>query len=364
MDRKDRVQKSYELLDYLRLESGLYLASVSKDYHFVWLRDSFYEVLPYLKSDCDRYEKTYHAILDILKFYKPKFDPLTFVRPKTSLDYIHPRYTEDGKEVPVEWGDAQNDATGAILYGIALGEKNGKKIIRDLDDLEVIQNLVWYLNTVHYWTDADNGMWEENLELHMSSVGACLAGLFEIKDIVNVPKHMIIGGQKSLNLLFPHESPTKTYDLAQLSLIYPYNLLSPQQSLTILEGVEKHLLRDSGVIRYKSDSYYCSDKSDDRKKPDDYYVGKEAEWTMGLPWLSLCYLQLGNIEKAKYYLELTESKMVDNYKLPELYYANTTEANPNTPLGWSNALYIIAVREYELVTETKIKNKKEMSSVK
>ena len=30
MDRKDSVQKSYELLDYLRLESGLYLASVRK----------------------------------------------------------------------------------------------------------------------------------------------------------------------------------------------------------------------------------------------------------------------------------------------------------------------------------------------
>ena len=55
--------------------------------------------------------------------------------------------------------------------------------------------------------------------------------------------------------------------------------------------------------------------------------------------------------------------MVDNYKLPELYYANTTEANPNTPLGWANALYIIAVREYELVTEKNTKNKKEMSSV-
>ena len=74
MDRKDRVQKSYEVLDYLRLESGLYLASLSNDYPFVWLRDSFYEVLPYLKSDCGRYEKTYHAILDILKFYKHKFD--------------------------------------------------------------------------------------------------------------------------------------------------------------------------------------------------------------------------------------------------------------------------------------------------
>lgn len=127
--------------------------------------------------------------------------------------------------------------------------------------------------------------------------------------------------------------------------------------------LEKHLLRESGVIRYKSDSYYCSDKLDDRKKPDAYYVGKEAEWTMGLPWLSLCYLQLGGIEKAKYSLELTECKMFDNYKLPDLYYANTTEANPNTPLGWSTALYIIAVREYELVTEKNIKNKKEMSSV-
>ena len=183
----------------------------------------------------------------------------------------------------------------------------------------------------------------------MSSVGACLAGLYEIKDIVYVPDFLIEAGHVSISSLCPNESLTKSCDLAQLSLVYPYNLLSNVQTRIIVDRVEKNLLRNAGVLRYIGDSYYNSALEDTRKLPNSFYVGKEAEWTMGIPWLALCYIRLGDQKKAEYYIRQAESLMLDGSKLPKLYYAHTRKENINNPLGWSNALYIMAVKEYEKV---------------
>jgi GH15 family glucan-1,4-alpha-glucosidase len=58
------------------------------------------------------------------------------------------------------------------------------------DDRRIVQKLVWYLSTLEYWHDPDSGMWEEDQEVHASSVGACVAGLESIKrvDGIEVPE--------------------------------------------------------------------------------------------------------------------------------------------------------------------------------
>jgi hypothetical protein len=53
----DKLQQSYDILDKLRLPNNMYVASTSSDYNFTWLRDTFYEVLPFLNKPCDKYEK-------------------------------------------------------------------------------------------------------------------------------------------------------------------------------------------------------------------------------------------------------------------------------------------------------------------
>lgn len=336
------IKKSYDVLDSLRLENNLYLASSSSDYNFVWLRDSFYEVLPYLDKPCDRYENTYHAILDILNRYLWKFDPCVVGKPRYTHEYIHPRYTVNGEETLAEWGNCQHDAIGAVLFGIAKGEKHGKKIIRDKKDRDTIQAIVYYLNMCRYWEDPDNGMWEEGRELHSSSIGACVAGLREIKDFVTVSDTLIQNGVDALNALLPMESPTKKNDLAQLSLIWPYNVVNNEQAWNILLGIERNLLRERGVIRYESDSYYNSGDPDNRHSDPSYYIGKEAEWTFGLPWMALCYWTLGAATDSMAYIKHTETVMLENGALPELYFAGSDRYNGNTPLGWSNAMFILA----------------------
>jgi GH15 family glucan-1,4-alpha-glucosidase len=343
----ERIIHSYQILDQLRLPNGLYLASSSKDYHYVWLRDSFYMSLPYLEQDNYLYEMTYHRILDLFKEYEWKLDIHTVQRPREQWEYIHSRYSAaDVREINTPWGHAQHDAIGAILWGIGMGVKKGKKIIRDGKDHEIVQKLVGYLGCVQYWEDEDNGMWEEWREIHSSSVGACVAGLQAVRDIVFVPGEWITNGSQALANLFPHESSDRPFDLAQLSLIYPYQVLLPEEARIVVEQVETHLLRNRGVIRYKGDSYYSTVEHEGRHHDLAFYYGTEAEWTFGLPWLALCHLELGNFEKAKQYITKTENVMLNDGSLPELYFARSNSYNSNTPLGWGSAMYILARERY------------------
>lgn len=344
----EKVFNSYQILDHLRLPNGLYVASPSTDYSYVWLRDSFYMSLPYLNQCNSIYEMTYHRILDLFKEYEWKLDIHTRQKPIEQWEYIHSRYSvHDVKEMESPWGHAQHDAVGAILWGIGKGEKSGKRIIRDGKDHEIVQKLVGYLGCAEYWDDADNGMWEEWREVHSSSVGACVAGLQAVRDLVFVPEEWIANGYQTLSSLFPRESKDRIYDLAQMSLVYPYRVLSREAAEVVVEQIESYLLRERGVIRYKGDSYYSTVEHEGRHHELSFYFDTEAEWTFGLPWLALCHLELGNIEKAGEYIKKTENVMLSDGSLPELYFAKSTNYNSNTPLGWGSAMYILAKERYE-----------------
>ncbi|MCA9387128.1 glycoside hydrolase family 15, partial [Candidatus Dojkabacteria bacterium] len=255
------------------------------------------------------------------------------------FQYIHARYNpENFDEFWEEWGNKQNDAVGAILYQVGQLEKNRKgRLFENKDRVRIVQKLVYYLQSIEYWHDKDSGMWEEDEEIHASSVGACVAGLkvVDALDEIEVPDDMILKGEESLNQLLPRESARKFTDLALLSLIYPYRVVTKEQQDQILENIEYHLLKERGVIRYKGDMYYNGN-------PDGY--SEEAEWTFGLAWLSIIYKSMGNEQKAQMFLDRLIH--VDTAKgMPELYFSNMDRFNENTPLGWSESLFIVALYE-------------------
>ncbi|MEM4756094.1 MAG: glycoside hydrolase family 15 protein [Candidatus Woesearchaeota archaeon] len=257
----------------LQYPSGLFGAShsnVSTGYNKAWIRDNLYEAMGFESQDIEIIKKTYAALFDVLHRHKEKIDWAIKEKPKEKYQYIHARYcpfTYD--EFYEDWGNKQNDAIGGFLYKVGDLYKKGIMVIRDRNDLAMLQKLVYYLQSIQYWQDPDNGMWEENEELHASSIGACLAGLYAVKPLVDVPNVLLEQGRKALDSLLPRESPTKETDLALLSLLYPYNIVSKSQAIAILSNVEKILVRQRGVIRYVGDQYYA-------------HNGKEAEWTFGL----------------------------------------------------------------------------------
>lgn len=342
----DSLKKNHlKILKSLQYDSGLFGASkrnVSTGYNKAWLRDNFYECLAFESvGDWDTVKKTYRAILDIFLKHEQKIDYAIKEKPDAGYKYIHPRYNPDTfEEFWENWGFKQHDSVGAILFKIGELELDAKiKILKNKDDYRIVQKLVDYLSTIEYWHDPDSGMWEENEEIHASSVGACVAGLQKISDVkgINVDSELLIKGLGVLSSLLPRESDKKFVDLALLSLIYPYNIVNVEQRNDILKNVEYHLERNLGVIRYKNDHYY-------NKNPDGY--SEEAEWTFGLSWLAIIYEKLGNQNMAKHYLKKALDTVDNNGEVPELYYSNTKIPNENTPLGWSESLFIVAVDKF------------------
>ena len=326
------INTSIKYINKLKTNNNLFGASPNHctGYDRIWIRDNLYMSIAFdAIKDKITVNDIYKSLLNILLKYENKIDYAIKEKPKEDYKFIHPIYTTDLEEIKEEWGWKQNDAIGGLLYFIGYLQKQNYNIIQNENDKRIVDKLIQYLNAIQYWKDEDNGMWEENKEIHSSSVGACVAGLKMIKNFTNVPEELIKKGEETLIKQLPRESTTKNTDLSLLSLIYPYNIITPDMSLLILENIENNLVRKKGVIRYVGDNYYMEDNI-------------EASWTMGLPWMAICYRQIGNIEKYKEYVNKTINALIDNMQLPELYIKDKIR-NKNTPLGWSQALLVKAL---------------------
>ena len=338
---KELVGQHLKILKNLQYKSGLFAAShktKSKGYEKAWLRDNFYECIAFeVIGDFETIKKTYRAILDIFIRYEKKIDAAIAHKPTKPHDYLHARYNpETFDEYWEEWGNKQNDSIGSILFRIGELEERGIHIIQTDADKRIVQKLVDYLNSIQYWHDKDSGVWEENEEIHASSVGACLAGLKKISKLtyIKVSKELIEKGQETLNKLLPRESEKKFVDLALLTLIWPYDIVNSGQRDEILKNVRYHLVKKRGAIRYKNDRYF-------NKNPDGY--SEEAEWTFGFSWLALIYNKIGNEKLAKKYEKKARDTINDRGEIPELYFSNSKKYNENSPLGWAESLFIVAL---------------------
>jgi len=115
----------------------------------------------------------------------------------------------------------------------------------------------------------------------------------------------------------------------------------------IIDNVESTLLRKHGIIRYKGDWYFNSDPKN--------LEGNEAEWPLGLAWLSIVHNKqaqwhsedinhaLGHLKKSREHL-LKIDKLMVNGAIPELYSGG--KPNDNTPLSWAHSFHIIALQSF------------------
>lgn len=339
----ERVRRHLDNLLKLRTPSGLFLASslsVQTGYDKAWLRDNVYEALAFeYAEEWDVVAKTYHTLLDIFDKHVDKINWAVTNKPFESWQFIHARYNpETLEEFWESWGNKQHDAVGAILFKLADFEAKGHSMLRNDKDRKTVQTLIYYICNVEYWHDTDSGMWEENEEVHASSIGAVLAGLKKWQEVggMDVDQDAIDRGQAALDALLPRESESKFTDLALISLIYPYNVVSPEMARQIVENLEYHLTKDRGVIRYKFDRYYNANE-------DGY--SEEAEWCFGLSWLAIAYKRLGDEGKAREYMDKATATVTKDGQIPELYFSNSHEANENNPLGWSESMYVVALFE-------------------
>jgi len=320
---------------------GIYTASahdVSTGYDKAWLRDIYFMTLGFLESgDIAQVQKSARALLDVFKKHEEKINWAIENKPHETWQYIHARFNpETFEEFWEEWGNKQHDAVGEVLNLIVDLELRGAGVVANDDDKRVTQKIIDYLIRLEYWHDADNGIWEENLEVHASSVGSVVAALKKAEQVswLDVPVYAIEEGESALRKLLPRESTTKFADLALLSLVYPFHVTTDEETEAILRNIEYHLTKDRGVIRYKFDRYYNANE-------DGY--SEEAEWCFGLSWLAIIYAERGMRDRAEFYLERAQGVVTEKGHVPELYLSHTNQPNPNTPLGWAESMYVVAL---------------------
>ena len=326
----------------LRAPTGLFTASasdVTTGYNKAWLRDIYFMTLGFkYAGEMDVVKDAAKALLQILSKHKEKITWAVNNRPFETWQYIHARYNpETFEEYWEEWGNKQNDAVGEVLYLIADCETSGHVVVETDEERELVQLLVNYLNAIEYWHDADSGIWEENQEVRASSIGSVVRALMTAVQLpyVVIPEGMIEKGREALRALLPRETPTRFCDLALLTLIFPFEVTTEEETKIILSNVEYFLARDMGVIRYRNDRYY------NKNKTDGY--SEEAEWSMGLAWLAIIYCQRGDFEKASYYFWKADKTINKDGLIPELWYSHTQESNENIPLGWAESMFVVAL---------------------
>ncbi|HBG47129.1 MAG TPA: hypothetical protein DDW94_09110 [Deltaproteobacteria bacterium] len=381
----EKLLVAYKHLEGLRQLNGGYIASEycgdkgGDRYNVFWLRDIMYAT--YANEYVGAYDKlieSYRLIIRIFQKYRHKIT--SGARKRRYLgscadEVIHARvHPVTLEEITHEWGHHQLDILGLFLYKTGDLIKKGHNVI-STDQAEtqiLLRDIVLYLTTVRWHSDPDFGMWEEGPELHASSIGAVLAGLtmwhddgfyhykykrqIPIHHYLPVPQEFIEAGRSALERLLPSESATRPVDIAQLSLIWPYYIISDSQALNIISAIENNLVRRSGVVRYPGDLYYNAD----RTKP----AGNEAEWPLGFAWLFIVYSQLAvkalkmgtiftppveYIEKAELYLNRLESVMTPEGLVPELYTGG--KPNYNVPLAWAQSFYVVARQNLNRVYE-------------
>ena len=340
-DFEQEIRAHLDQVLKLQAPTGLFTASahdVETGYNKAWLRDIYFMTLGFQAAgEWEPVVKAAKGLLTILATHKDKINWAIDNKPYESWQYIHARFNpETFEEYWEEWGNKQNDAVGEVLHLIATCEHEGHHIVETDEEKELVQMLVNYLNNVEYWHDPDSGIWEENQEIHASSVGAVVSALILAEQLpfVTIPKNMIEKGQATLRSLLPRESAEKFCDLALLTLLYPFRVTTEPETEAILKNMEYFNVRDMGVIRYRSDRYYNNN--------DDGY-SEEAEWSMGHAWLAIIYAERRDKEKALHYLEKARHTVNEEGKIPELYFSHTDKPNENIPLGWAESIYVVAL---------------------
>lgn len=325
----------------LQKPSGAFTASahdVATGYDKAWLRDIYFIALGFLEAgEIETVQKAARALLTVFVKHETKIDWAIAIKPHETWQYIHARFhPETFEEFWEEWGNKQHDAVGEVLNLLVELELRQASVIETDAERRVVQKIIDYLLAIEYWHDADNGIWEENLEVHASSIASVVAGLKKAQKLpwLSVPAWGIEKGEAALRALLPRESSTKFADLALLTVLYPFHEATEAEAAAIIRNIEYHLTKDKGVLRYKGDRYYNAN-------PDGW--SEEAEWCFGLSWLSIIYAERGDRERAFFYLERARAAKTAEGLIPELYYSHSDRPNENTPLGWAESMFVIAL---------------------
>jgi len=369
------------------------------DYTDAWVRDNVYSILAvwglglaYRKLDADA-GRTFELEQSVVKLMRGLLFCLMrqahkverFKETQSLLDALHAKYNTSTGDVVVgdaEWGHLQLDATSLFLLMLAQMTASGLHIIYTIDEVNFVQNLVYYIGRTY--RTPDYGIWERgnkanhgNPELNASSVGMAKAALEAINgldlfgvrgsqaSVIHVLPDEIARSRITLKSLLPRESSSKETDAALLSVIgFPAFAIEDAQLIErTRNNIIKKLEGRYGCKRFLRDGHQTVLEDTTRLYYEPWELQKfehiECEWPLFFTYMVLDALFRGDAKQVQNYQECLEGLLVlrDGIGLlPEVYYVpdENIEAerqsphsqqrlpNENVPLVWAQSLYFLS----------------------
>ncbi|NXU94757.1 KPB1 kinase, partial [Xiphorhynchus elegans] len=304
---------------------------------------------------------------------------------QSTKDCLHAKYNTQTCATVVgdnEWGHLQMDATSLYLLMLAQMTASGLHIIHSLDEVNFIQNLVFYIEAAY--KTADFGIWERGdktnqgiTELNASSIGmakAALEALDELdlfgakggpESVIRVLSDEVQHCQSILHSMLPRASTSKEVDASVLSVIsYPAFAVEDSELVEITkQEIITKLQGRYGCCRFLRDGYRTP-KEDPKRlyyEPAELklFENIECEWPLFWAYLIIDGIFSGNTEQVQEYREALEGVLIKGKNgvrlVPELYSVPPDKVdeeyrNPHTvdriPMGklphmWGQSLYIL-----------------------
>ncbi|KAF9157450.1 hypothetical protein DFQ26_008716 [Actinomortierella ambigua] len=339
--------------------TGLIPASVAVtthgDYRDAWVRDNVYSImavfglaLAYRRVDDDegRAYELEHAVVKLMRgllfcMMRQTHKVEQFKATQSHRDCLHAKYNTSTGDTVVgdsEWGHLQIDATSIFLLALAQMTASGIQIIYTTDEVDFIQNLVFYIERAY--RTPDYGIWERGNkinhgepELNMSSIGMAVAALQAINGInlfgsrggpssvIHVLPDEITRNYTTLHSALPRESNSKEIDAALLSVIgFPAFAVGDKKlvDLTRRKIIEK-LGGKYGCKRFLRDGHQTVLEDTSRLHYDAHelkiFEGIECEWPLFFTYFVLDGLFNENDDLVEEYRAKLEPLIIDSATL-------------------------------------------------
>jgi phosphorylase kinase alpha/beta subunit len=407
MNRSGQLDRYYQQIQSIILSrqnpiTGLFPASTAitahGDYTDAWVRDNVYTILAvwglalaYRKVDAPpgRLFELEQSVIKLMRgllfcMLRQADKVERFKQTQSPLDALHAKYSTHTGDVVVgddEWGHLQLDATSLFVLILAQMTASGLPAIYTLDEVNFVQNLVYYIGRTY--RTPDFGLWERgdkinhgSVELNASSIGMAKAALEAINgldlfgargsqaSVIHVLPDEIARARLTLASLLPRESSSKETDAALLSIIgFPaFAVTDPQLVARTRDKIVEKLEGKYGCKRFLRDGHQTvlEDTTRLHYEPEELlkFEGIECEWPLFFTYLYLDALFSGDVAAIEKYRRLLANVAIDldgTQLLPELYYVPKSNIdaersqphsqarlpNENLPLVWAQSLYFL-----------------------
>lgn len=350
----DLLKGSIKIILKYQSENGSFPASPNfENYKFCWLRDGSYIAYSLdTAGEYDAAERFYDWADETIKRYGSKVDriieKISSGKCLEKGNFLNARYSLTGfDEEDKGWGNFQLDGYGTWLWGLANHIKlSGREEL--IDKLRAsIYLSIRYIENLWFYPNYD--IWEENGDkIHTSTLACLYGGLNSINNILKDSEIDLLAKRIKTFILtncvknnkFVKYLGSSDVDSSLIWLSVPFRVVELEDKFftNTINEIEKELLINGGLHRYKKDTYYGG-----------------GEWILLSCFLGWYYEEAGKTDKAIYIKNWAESQADENNYLTEQVcsHLNSTELYPHwvnkwgpiaNPLLWSHAMYIILAK--------------------